>query len=374
MNYTDVTYSSVETNKSKFKLERKIVDRLVENILGGKSLFNYSNRLLRLLPSDALRYVSQTKSLNDSGVYRNALISFVYSCEKKCSGSGILFLMLLTQKGIKERYKKVRIEKQDIGDVMSFYLGKGKISEKVYSVFSNFGFDYNLRFSNIENASFDYNQRSALRIKGYSDPSFFDIKYKGPGIIVAVDGNIETVGEVDSLLQWSSKNKKPAILIANNISPDVSNTLKVNWESGELKVFPFISIDDSHVFNRVSKQIVSVETGLRVSNLDLDDFTFFDSIECSDGQIMISNTEGEFNDIEFILPKKDVSIHSIMKERVLCGTSIIKNACISGILHAEYSNHKIVVPDICMIYAKQAVKEWQKLEDISCVVTLQQKN
>ncbi len=374
MNCTSLQYSSIETNEKNFKLEKKRISKLVENVICGKSFFNYSNRILRLVPADAIRYTSQTKALKDLGVYRNALINFVFSCENKCSGSGIIFLMMLTNLGLKENYKKIRIERRDIKNVLSFYLGKGKILENVIDVFFNFGFEYNLRFSKTEHDVFGYNRRSALKIDGSSDPAFLEINHESPSIIVTVDGTIETVGELDSMLQWSINNKKPIVLLNRGISPDVSNTLKVNWDSGKLKVWPFVINDDYDLNSGVSAQIVSAETGLRVSNIDLDEFKIFDSVECNHNKIMVSNVKGRFNDIEFLLPIRDTAIHSIMEERILCATSIVKNACISGVTAVECLGKEFLVPDICLDYAKQALKEWNKIEDIGCVVTLQQKN
>ena len=95
MTYTNHLYSSVTTKNLDISDVKNSADKLVENMLRGKSVFNYSNQVLRVIPADVIRYVSQSSALTSSDIYRNSIINFVLSCEKNCAGSGLIFLLLL---------------------------------------------------------------------------------------------------------------------------------------------------------------------------------------------------------------------------------------------------------------------------------------
>ena len=97
--------------------------------------------------------------------------------------------------------------------------------------------------------------------------------------IVVVDGAIIDVSEIHHLLEYSYDTKKGVALIARSFSDDVSNTLRVNWDSGKTKVIPFTLPDSTDTLNEC-KDIctvcnvmpVSSDTGMRVSNIDFSDY------------------------------------------------------------------------------------------------------
>ena len=66
-------------------------------------------------------------------------------------------------------------------------------------------------------------------------------------------------------------------------------------------------------------------------------------------------------------------LYDLLEERVKCGTAIVKNCLMNGINQIQHNGSVLEVPESCLRYAKQALVEWEKIKDISCVVTLQQK-
>lgn len=57
-------------------------------------------------------------------------------------------------------------------------------------------------------------------------------------IIIMIEGSPETVGEINSLLQWNHENQRPVILIARSFPEEISATLATNWLRGSLSVLP----------------------------------------------------------------------------------------------------------------------------------------
>ena len=172
--YINDLYSNVDFKQSGFKSHNKYVKNIVNETLEGKSLFNYSNQVLRSVPADSLRLISQDKRLASHDLYRSSVISSVFSCEKRCSGAGFLLLMLISNKAIEEVQRKHRITLDDVERVLQFYLRKGKISKKILELFSDHGFEYSLNFESRYSEDFTYVSENAIKLSGHLDPLFYD--------------------------------------------------------------------------------------------------------------------------------------------------------------------------------------------------------
>ena len=101
--------------------------------------------------------------------------------------------------------------------------------------------------------------------------------------IIVVNGAIIEVSEIHHILEHAYNTKEAVILIASSFSDDVSNTLHVNWESGKIRVIPFLLPDSIETINE-SKDICSIlgitpvssDNGLRVNNISMEDYPKFD--------------------------------------------------------------------------------------------------
>ena len=374
MTYTNIPYSTVEFEKSKFYVEKRSTEKIASNILNGKALFNYSNQVVKVVPADIIRYASQSRILTSDDLYRSTVINFILSCEKNCAGSGILFLMLLDKDFSILGNRKIRLEHVDLKSILNFYLGAGDISKGVLDVFDNCGFEFNLKFSQSPFPEIRLIQNTSQKVQGHIDPAFYGTSIDSDFVLMCVDGKIESLGEIDPLLQWSSSNSKQVLLVAKSFSPDVSNTLKVNWDSGKLSVMPFIVEEEGLNFiSKFGDKIIALDSGLRFNNVDFDSYDSIAIKSNLENSIFISTREGDASDIEFLLPPRLASMHSLIEERVKCGTAIIKNSLMNGVNQVQYKQHVLTVPDMCLKYAKRALVEWEKIKNISCVVTLQQK-
>ena len=59
-------------------------------------------------------------------------------------------------------------------------------------------------------------------------------------IVLMIEGAPETVGEINTLLEWNHRNKRPVTLVARNFTEEISATLATNWMRGSLSVLPVV--------------------------------------------------------------------------------------------------------------------------------------
>ena len=377
MTYTNHLYSSVKTKKIDNSAIKNSVNKLAENMLQGKSVFNYSNQVLRVIPADIIRYVSQSAVLTSSDIHRNSIINFVLSCEKNCAGSGLIFLLLLSGNFRLGLDKKLRLTELELKEAIRFYLGNGIILKNVFDLFLKCGFEYKIDYGSHLSSDIQTNISTMQKISGFIDPLFYDLELDDQCILVCVDGVIESLGEIDPLLQWSMQNKKKAVLLAKNFNPDVSNTLRANWDSGVLSVLPYVLDDDGlSTAKLITQEVISIETGLRLSNVEFDSY---DLIQVNKEQerclyASLGNKSGNNLKVDILFPERLKPMHATLEERMRFGIALTKNCLLKGVSTIYYKNEKLNIPTVCLEYANRAVEEWKKIENISCIITLEQKN
>ena len=57
-------------------------------------------------------------------------------------------------------------------------------------------------------------------------------------IVIMIEGAPETIGEINSLLQWNHESQRPVLLVARSFPEEISATLATNWVRGSLSVLP----------------------------------------------------------------------------------------------------------------------------------------
>ena len=84
-------------------------------------------------------------------------------------------------------------------------------------------------------------------------------------IVIMIEGAPETVGEINSLLEWNHNSKRPVVLIARSFPEEVSATLATNWVKGSLTVLPFRYGDSLETIN-LAADMCSITKGELISN------------------------------------------------------------------------------------------------------------
>jgi len=165
------------------------------------------------------------------------------------------------------------------------------------------------------------------RMLGYTD--YIDLN---DPIVVMIEGAPETVGEINSLLQWNHEVKRPVVLVARSFPEEISATLATNWRKNSLNVLPFLYGDSIETIN-LAADLCSVTGGELISShfgdiipaviMNRDKWGTIDKLEWSTDQLLITkeNCRPE-RQIKNILQKiknaEEQELKDVLQARLLC--------------------------------------------------------
>ena len=117
---------------------------------------------------------------------------------------------------------------------------------------------------------------------------------------LCVDGVIETLGEIDGILQAASADKAPLVIFARGFSYDVINTIKVNNDRQTIDVMLVsFGVDNLDTLNSIvdiaailNSDIVTPTKGDAISSREFADLPIVEKIICGSGAVSIVNTAG----------------------------------------------------------------------------------
>lgn len=119
--------------------------------------------------------------------------------------------------------------------------------------------------------------------------------FKNPRVVL-IDGFIESVSEIHHLLENFHEKKESGLIFCRGTSPDVLNTLRVNWERGNLKVLPITVPFDLEGINTlndlaavVGTDVISSNKGNLISSINWDHIKCVSDIDISSGKISLRN-------------------------------------------------------------------------------------
>jgi chaperonin GroEL (HSP60 family) len=114
--------------------------------------------------------------------------------------------------------------------------------------------------------------------------------------VLVVDGMIESVSELNNILNKSMETKIPMVIIGHGFSEEVVATLKANKDHGVLNVMPvrmFPDVESLNVVNDIAvvcgSDIVSCVKGEQVQFVNYDLIPIVEKIRCTSKEFMIEN-------------------------------------------------------------------------------------
>lgn len=145
-----------------------------------------------------------------------------------------------------------------------------------------------------------------------------------------IDGFIEEVSEINTLLTDASESKEALILFARGMSDDVMNTLKVNYDRGTLKVIPVIvgsEVTDLNVLNDISAvcgcDVLNTHSGRLMNSIRLHECAYIERAAIFNGRLTITNrknSERVNTQVKFLHSKRDAQkstdIQTIIDSRI----------------------------------------------------------
>ena len=243
---------SVTDKKEIIKRYRVGLRRISEsylNTLAGSTTISYGGRPVRALPADIVRIASELKNDDLSDLLiRNIILNFIVSSENHSAYSGVLLVDMISKnsKSLSTSFSR-RVELSHISQLVRKYVGNGVCSQIISSILEinpNSSLEFRI---NKHNSKFSVLSDYSMKIMGYL-PSMFELqagRLKG-FFPMFVDGKIEKVSELDSILRTSHESGQTILLMAREFSPDVISTLSHNYNLKKLNVVPFVVTEETH--------------------------------------------------------------------------------------------------------------------------------
>lgn len=180
-------------------------------------------------------------------------------------------------------------------------------------------------------------------------------KVNSPKILL-LDGVIETVGEINRLLEYMHEKKQPCVIIARGFSNEVLGTLSVNKSRETLDVIPVLAPFDLEGINALAdlgvvcqSSVVSSLKGDAISAIDPDTLKTVDSVTANHSSIVIQNAiadQGVKIHIDNLLSKKNetsiVDKKELLDKRTKALGSVCTHVRIAGDgLYAKHTKRRI---------------------------------
>ena len=324
-------------------------------------ILNYGTRVTTARPADLIRVLSEWSQKDSLDLaIRNIIINAILSAENKQVGAGIICAHLLAHKHkidktlVTRNTLMNRADPASIDDTLHYFLGKGLIHRLMSQIIYAGGMSASLNFSFTHVNDFVVQAYTTKEILGEIHPLFDSsdqIQRLDNPVIIAVDGIIEAVGEVDHLLQEIASEKCNSIICARGFGPDVVTTLGKNWRTGTLRVIPFTvrewqvttskqSASESDALDACRKmniKCVSPGSGETLKNTVLDDFTKHEYVLFSRQGAAFQNEAGASQHVEIKVPKRLANLMGVIRDRC----KIAQKACI-GVARSGICNTSLI--------------------------------
>lgn len=132
--------------------------------------------------------------------------------------------------------------------------------------------------------------------------------------VLPIDGFIESVSELNTILNRSKDTKNPMLILAHGFSEEVIATLKTNKEHGIFNILPvktYSGIESLNVINDVAivtgTDIVSCVKGEQIRFINYDNIPIVSKIRCLPQELIMENSK--------INPNINAHIKTLLKKR-----------------------------------------------------------
>ena len=294
----------------------------LDSMTNGNHTFLFGNRSTPCYPIDAVRWLSETAPGSSESLHiRNIILSAVSESETSQGASAAVCAVTLSQL-LSQSFSSVDLDRDTIDlDLRQISMCSRRASSseilEVLSKIDSSSVSYRIAKRSIEacssNSSIQIIEGQGLsrlqKIRGYKfsarapDVFYSTSLARGSRKIntaktLIVDGFIESVSEIDGLMQESFNSKNPLVIFCRGLSDEVQNTLGVNYSRGILSIVPFIVPYDhigANLINDISivcgSDLVSSLKGDLISTKKWCDLSHVDSIDIKfdSGFVIIEN-------------------------------------------------------------------------------------
>ena len=324
-----------DINLHKNSVLRKIHKTLTKLEEGSLS-FNYGGRPVRAQKSDIVRVISQLSFEKKSEIgIRNIILEAVMTSESISPGSGFLCLKMFFEKetiSLEESFS--RVEKEVVLKSLRNLVGNGVSYKIASSILEKSSVNARVKISPSEMAYRPVVRSSpSLTLNGHMS-EMFDTKRKeitDAGVIF-LDGILESVSEIDSLLRSLSESKKNFVVFARGFSPEVSHTLSENHANRRLFVFPIVLKGGLDYFESFSNHqgFFNIENHLLMRTLSSEAFDFCHNVSLKRNGVSITGISSSEREVSVSVPIHFNSVLGILQDRISYSMNHLKEVGFSG--------------------------------------------
>lgn len=320
--------------------------QLLRKLYSKKLVFNFGEKVAIAQAADLVRTLAEWKQEDFTSLtLRNILVDAIVMAEKRQVGAGLVCIeSLLGISDIPKERTRRRSVRADLDKVIRHFLGTGNLSIVATKAIEGGALNGSVRFSSSNNNDFLIETEMATKIHGNIHPLFEgkDIWFDSPTLI-SVDGLIESLGEIDYILQECASHKNNVIILARDFHPDVVHTLSANFKDKRLNVVPFAvrqwddkpDSDPLVVCERLGINCVSREKGDVLATCSLEDFSTVKSAYISQRSVAIHGLDGSNVHTTIRIPKVSQALSGLIEDRI----RITINAAVGVARHGVYCDN-----------------------------------
>jgi len=276
-----MTVRTIKKNSIDLKLRQltENIQKKLDDLVSQRHHFSFGNRTSQVQPVDVVRWASEMTSVSSESKHlKNIILSALNDAEGTQGTSAVVCLIalshLLRRPGSLWSTKNSESIENELKVLLKRHTRRCSSSE-VLQILNNFDRDPSsfgianraIRMSGanstIQVASDGF--RSSIQIaNGYKFPvEFPDIFLSSGGItvseknfeecrVMAIDGIIESMSEINGIVHTSYDKNIPVIIAARGFDKDVLNTLGINFYNSRLRVIPLIVPYDATGANMIN--------------------------------------------------------------------------------------------------------------------------
>jgi len=374
VSFSDIVWQDQEIKKAYIKVVKTLQDSM-NSLESGKLTFNFKGRPVKAVSSDIIRIVSELPQDDSLGIaLRNIILEGLMSSEDHSVGSGSIFLSSLLRGAI-PKYKsgKLRAETEEVLEAVSTLIGTGVCYQIVRSIIKEGAIDSRINFEvSNRDKNFLVKIQSSLKVVGEFHELFSVNRSKiSNAYTLAVDGVIESLGEIDCLLQSAASSKQNVFLIARGYSPDVVNTLMKNYGKKNMFVFPFVAVGEESVYENLRKADIKVihrDSYLMLRTLTIDDISMKESdIVLDDYMVRIGGVDSTSRNVTVVVPQAYEKNIGLIYDRIVMSLKCARETCRTGTCIETYSGKRVSIKSA--INARKTTRSIKKmLEGLGCII------
>ena len=369
------SYSKLEIDPHTLKIRKtrvlKEFKKLIERLENGKLSFSYGGRLIKATQSDLIRVISEW-SQNDSFdlSIRNIILSGIVTSDETSPGSGISYVKhLINDLDLTVQDSFFRSEARDIKNIVKENTGNGICFQIIKNIIDLAGLHSTFEFKSSIDNNFSIVLEPSFFITGRFHELFtFETRKIESSSIFFVDGILETLGEIDRVLQDFSQCGRNLVIFARGFSLDVANTLNKNFSNKSLSVYPFVLSEKEDYFQHLPSDFIKIDNDsmLMLNKISLFELEKFYDLTVETDGVRIMNIESIDRHVKINVPKHFASAMGIIEDRIKQGIHVARESAKYG--YVTTKNNKKLPRRGFEVGKNCAESSLDLIEKIGCII------